>query len=187
MSEGTAAWVEDEVFPGLNLNRFYLQNSPLSAPLTPLDFGRQGHQYGSWIFFRYLSERFGRGIVARIWRLADDSQQQISAKETETYSMRAVRRAIAREDRDFQRVFADFVRVNLNPAKGYREGSTYPVPPGQPVRDIRSRRRRPTQPTAACPGRRPTARLRAGSSGRRPLHVRGVQGRERPPEQTGQR
>jgi hypothetical protein len=42
--------------------------------------------------------------------------------------MRAVRRAIAREDRDFQRVFADFVRVNLNPAKGYREGSTYPVP-----------------------------------------------------------
>jgi hypothetical protein len=128
MTEGTAAWVEDEVFPDANLNRRYLQHSPLSAPLTPLDFSRQGHQYGSWIFFRYLSERFGRGIVAKIWRLADDSAQQISAKELETYSMRAVRRAIAREGRDFQKVFADFARVNLRPAKGYREGAAYPVP-----------------------------------------------------------
>lgn len=128
MTEGTAAWVEDMVFTDINLNRSHLQHSPLSAPLTPLDFGRQGHQYGSWLFFRYLSERFGRGIVAKIWRFADDSAQQVSTNNAETYSMRAIRRAIAREGRDFRRVFADFVRVNLRPAKGYREGSTYPKP-----------------------------------------------------------
>jgi hypothetical protein len=113
MSEGTAAWVEDEVFTAINLNRSYLQHSALSAPATPLDFGRQGHQYGSWLFFRYLSERFGKDFVATIWRFADDS---------------AIRRAIARQGADFGKVFADFVTANLKPSTGYREGAAYPVP-----------------------------------------------------------
>jgi hypothetical protein len=127
--EGTAAWVEDEVFDDPNLNRWYLQrNSPLTAPGVSLDRGRQGYEYGSWIFFRYLSERFGRGFVAKIWRLADDSPQQVSAKELETYSLRAVRRAVAREQRDFSRVFADFARANLAPGRSYNEGAAYPVP-----------------------------------------------------------
>lgn len=128
MMEGTAAWVEDQVFDDVNLNRQYLQHSPLSAPLTPLDFGRRGHQYGSWIFFRYLSERFGPKIIARIWRLADDSADQVSDKASVTYSMRAVRRAIAREGSDFHKVYAKFILTNLRPAKGYSEGSNYPVP-----------------------------------------------------------
>ncbi|MCZ3388509.1 MAG: DUF6055 domain-containing protein [Actinomycetia bacterium] len=128
MSEGTAAWVEDEVFTAVNLNRSYLQHSALSAPATPLDFGRQGHQYGSWLFFRYLSERFGKDFVATIWRLADDSPKQISRNDDDTYSMRAIRRAIARQGADFSKVFADFVTVNLKPSKGYREGAAYPVP-----------------------------------------------------------
>ncbi len=128
MTEGTAAWVEDQVFTAINLNRSYLQHSALAAPATPLDFGRQGHQYGSWLFFRYLSERFGKDFVATIWRLADDSAKQISRNDAETYSMRAIRRAIARQGADFTRVFADFVRVNLKPSTGYNEGAAYPVP-----------------------------------------------------------
>ncbi|MEO8107623.1 MAG: MXAN_6640 family putative metalloprotease [Actinomycetes bacterium] len=128
MTEGTAAWVEDRVFDDVNLNRQYLQHSPLSAPLTPLDFGRQGHEYGSWLFFRYLTERFGAKIIARIWRLADDSADQVSNKASMTYSMRAVRRAIAREGSDFAKVYTQFIMTNLRPAKGYSEGATYPVP-----------------------------------------------------------
>ena len=42
-----------------------------------------------------MSERYGTGIVAMIWWLVDDSPRQISAKSTETYSMRAIRCAIA--------------------------------------------------------------------------------------------
>lgn len=126
--EGTAAWAEDVVFDKVDLNRIYLQHSGLSAPTTPLDFGRQGHQYGSWIFFRYLSERFGRGIVARIWKNADDSPDEVSKDRLDTYSLRAVRRVLARQGRDFTAVFADFARVNLRPARFYSEGAGYPVP-----------------------------------------------------------
>ncbi|MFL6181315.1 MAG: MXAN_6640 family putative metalloprotease [Actinomycetes bacterium] len=128
LTEGTAAWVEDQVFDGVNLNVEYLQHSSASAPLTPLDFGRQGHEYGAWLFFRYLSERFGPKIVVRIWRLADDSPHQVSSKELHTYSMAAVKKAISREGRDFRRVFADFMRVNLRPARYYDEAGTLPYP-----------------------------------------------------------
>jgi hypothetical protein len=126
LTEGTAAWVEDEVFDNVNLNVEYLQHSSAAAPLTPLDFGRDGHQYGAWLFFRYLSERFGPKIVARIWRLADDSPDQVSAKELRTYSMAAVRKAISREGREFRGVFSDFMRVNLAPARYYSEGGQLP-------------------------------------------------------------
>lgn len=128
MTEGTAAWVEDRVFDDVNLNRQYLQHSPLAAPLTPLDFGRRGHQYGSWVFFRYLAERFGPKIIAKIWRFADDSPDQVSPKGSQTYSMRAVRRAVDREGSTFSKVYAQFMLGNLRPAKTYSEGATYPVP-----------------------------------------------------------
>ncbi|HEX5018443.1 MAG TPA: MXAN_6640 family putative metalloprotease [Actinomycetes bacterium] len=128
MKEGTAVWAEDEVFDSINLNRAFLQHSSLAAPATPLDFGRQSHQYGSWLFFRYLSERFGPKFIARVWRLADDSPDQVSGKELRTYSMAAVKRALRSQKRDFGNVFADFIRVNLRPARFYEEGSNYPVP-----------------------------------------------------------
>lgn len=135
MTEGTAAWAEDQVFTGINLNRDFLQHSPLSAPGTPLDFGRQGHQYGSWIFFQYLSERFGARFIATIWRLADDSPAQVSRVDTQTYSMRSIRRAISRQDRDFRSVLVGFVRANLKPSTGYREGGGYldPFTPRLPL------------------------------------------------------
>ncbi len=128
LKEGTATWVEDQVFDGLDLNRKFLQHSSLAAPLTPLDFGRQNHEYGAWLFFRYLSERFGPKFIATVWRLADDSPKQVSGKDMKTYSMAAIKRAINREDREFRSVFADFMRVNLRPARFYDEGASYPVP-----------------------------------------------------------
>ncbi|MCZ3385613.1 MAG: hypothetical protein LH630_01260 [Actinomycetia bacterium] len=75
-----------------------------------------------------MSERFGKKFIATIWRLADDSSRQISRSDLKTYSMRAIRRAVARQGRDFTKVFADFARINLKPSKGYREGAAYPVP-----------------------------------------------------------
>jgi hypothetical protein len=128
MKEATATWVEDQVFDSVNLNRQFLQHSSLAAPLTPLDFGRQKHQYGAWLFFRYLSERFGPKIVASIWRLADDSPEQVTGKERRTYSMAAIKKAVSREKRELRKVFADFMRVNLRPGRFYDEGADYPVP-----------------------------------------------------------
>ena len=128
LAEGTAAWIEDEVFDGVNLNRGYLKHSPLTNPLESLDYGNRGHEYGSWIFLRYLSERYGKDIIRQIWRYADDSPTQLSAKRSQTYSMVAVRRVLASDKRDLSDVFAAFARDNMRPVRAYREGAAYPRP-----------------------------------------------------------
>jgi hypothetical protein len=128
LTEGTATWVEDEVFDGIDLNRRALSKSPIGIPTTALDFARNGHEYGSWLFFRYLSEQYGKDIIRRVWRLADDSAAQTSTDRMRTFSMRAVSRALAAQDRDIHQVFASFVHDNLRPADTYDEGSSYPKP-----------------------------------------------------------
>lgn len=127
-SEGTATWVEDRVFDGPNLNRRSLRSSPLVYANVPLDTGRNGHQYGSWIFFRYLAEKFGTDVIRSVWRQADDSKQEVSRRATDTYSLMAVRRALKQEGHDFNKVFAAFTRDNLSPGRTYSEGSSYPKP-----------------------------------------------------------
>jgi hypothetical protein len=82
MMEGTATWMEDEVFNSINDNRQYFSRSPLGPnPWAPLDlFTNSGNfagwQYGTWIWYRFLSENLGAGandrpqIVKRIWEKA---------------------------------------------------------------------------------------------------------------------
>lgn len=127
-SEGTATWVEDRVFDGPDLNRSSLQRSPLVYANVPLDTGRNGHQYGSWTFFRYLAENFGADVIRSAWRQADDSKQEVSHRATDTYSLKAIRSALKQRGRDFGKVFAAFARDNLSPARTYAEGSSYPKP-----------------------------------------------------------
>ena len=136
-TEGTATWVEDEVFDDVNLNRGSLNKSASATPTTPLDLGRRGYEYGSWLFFRYLSEKFGPGIIRQAWRQADDSAAQVSTDRLRTYSTRALARALAKKGRDLHTVFAGFMRDNLTPKKTYDEGATYPKP--TPVRVTVSR------------------------------------------------
>jgi hypothetical protein len=84
MMEGTATWMEDQVFTDVNDNIQYLDpNSPLgSNPFQPLDAffssGQfSGWQYGTWIFYRFLSENAQPGpnddvpiVVRQIWNQA---------------------------------------------------------------------------------------------------------------------
>ena len=82
--EGTAVWIEDEVYDGANdLLRYLGGRSPLGRPDVPLDTGHSGYEYGAWLFWRYLSEHHGAGIVRSAWTRAvgDDA-----------YSLRATRR-----------------------------------------------------------------------------------------------
>ena len=126
--EGTAAWVEEQVFDSVNLNRTWLKRGPLKRNFDPLDLGRNGNEYGSWVFFQYLSERYGAGFVRQVWRYADDSPEQLGDKRTQTYSMRAVARALNQRDRTLANVFATFARDNLRPGRAYEEGETFPRP-----------------------------------------------------------
>ena len=79
MMEGTATWMEDQVFTGVNDNRQYFGTSPLGPnPWQSLDrFFTSGPfalwPYGTWIWYRFLSENLGPGatdspaIVRQIW------------------------------------------------------------------------------------------------------------------------
>ena len=69
--EGTAVWVEDEVFDDINANYDYLHDSPLHQPEVPLDAGDrrldENFEYGSWLFWRFLSERHDDELLREVW------------------------------------------------------------------------------------------------------------------------
>lgn len=129
--EATATWAEDEVYPDINDNLQYLRHGPLRRPRVPLDKFELGglHQYGDWLFFRYLSERFPAPLgmstlVRQMWRQADGS-----ARGPDLYSMRAVRAALAARGTSFAREFALFADANRRPADEYLDGLLYPKAP----------------------------------------------------------
>ncbi|HET6624877.1 MAG TPA: MXAN_6640 family putative metalloprotease [Nocardioidaceae bacterium] len=138
LMEGTAAWVEDEVYDGANDNLQYLRASPLVQPTEPLDFpgdlsnGADARRYGSWIFWRFLTEYFGSSsrhgagtpdasVIRDIWRKAD-----ARPSAPDQYSLQAVRTVTARRGVGFGPVFADFAAVNRVAKRWYDEGRSYP-------------------------------------------------------------
>jgi hypothetical protein len=132
--EATATWAEDEVYDKINDNRQYLASSPISQPGQPLDqFGSSLRQYGEWIFFRYLSERFPQSqgtlpvIVRKMWQRADSSR----GARYDKYSIRAVNRELAARGTDLRRVYAQFGAANRHPARTYEEGAYYPTAAAQ--------------------------------------------------------
>lgn len=121
--ESTAAWVEDEMFDDVNDNVQYLRASPISQPRIPIDKAKGMRVYGSWIFFRYLSETEPKTkaglptIVRDIWRKAAGP----------TYSTAAIESVLKSRGRSLTTVVAKFADANRNPAKRYDEGRSYPV------------------------------------------------------------
>ncbi|MES1181494.1 MAG: T9SS type A sorting domain-containing protein, partial [Flavobacterium sp.] len=76
LSEATAAWAEDEIYPNIDDNLQYLGsifNTPDVALNWNMDYdvnlGQQfsGHWYGAWIFFRYMTEHTSSSIIKDIW------------------------------------------------------------------------------------------------------------------------
>jgi hypothetical protein len=121
--EATAAWVEDEVYDAVDDNVQYLASGPLRVPRLPMDsFGGSFH-YGTWIFFRYLSERWPAKqgalptIVRDMWRKADGS-----AGKPDKYSMQAVKAVLKSKKQSFPKLFAKFSNANRRPKQVYDEG-----------------------------------------------------------------
>ncbi|GAB3862403.1 hypothetical protein GCM10028801_27880 [Nocardioides maradonensis] len=82
--EATATWAEDELYTDINDNVQYLAMSPITRPDLPLDYGTERrtvtglHWYGTWIFFRFLTERLVTEqsgglplLMLQIWRKLD--------------------------------------------------------------------------------------------------------------------
>jgi hypothetical protein len=130
--EATSTWMEDEVYDDIDDNLQYLAASPLARPGVPLDLwdpnpssSTNGTQYGTFIFFRYLSEKLGDpSIVRRIWERADGA-----AGGPDDYSVQAIHNALRGYGSAFPAMLAAFAAANAFPAAFYEEGSAYPSPP----------------------------------------------------------
>ena len=90
LMEGTAVWIEDEVFDAVNASYAYLFDSALHQPEVPLDAFKQGDdgenfEYGAFIFFTWLSEVYGQGdaskpeTVRQVWNKAGRRKSGIEA------------------------------------------------------------------------------------------------------------
>ena len=119
--EGTASWMEDEVYDSINNNIPFLAYSPIVYPWVPADLTGGFHRYGSWIFFKFASEYLrDRGIVRRFWQLAD-------AGTSSRYSLQAIRTAVSART-SWSSFFASFAAWNTRQPHGYSEARRYPAP-----------------------------------------------------------
>ena len=133
MMEATATWVEDELFDGINDNRSYIRDSPISRPGHSLDrFEDDGYQYGVWTFFRYLTERHRTKqgdlpvLIRNIWDRADGSTANTNRDTDSSASIFAVKSALSAVDsRPFRSIFADYSARNRHPGDSYDEGGTW--------------------------------------------------------------
>ena len=123
LMEGTAADIEETVYPDVNDNVFFLRNwSPLTRPASPLDRGGAGDsEYGSWIFWRYLQEKVGGdpSIVREIW-------ERVEGRDN--YSLEAVRHELSQRGLGFAAVFANFATANRRLDYADAVDAGYPSP-----------------------------------------------------------
>lgn len=124
LMEGTAAWMEDEVYDSVNDNLQYLGQSALRYPGTPLDYSDDNYlSYGSWIFWKYLSEQQGAGsaddpsVIRQVWEAARGSR----------YSTAALESVLVARGSSFADAFSRFGTWTRNPQLYFSEGSSYPA------------------------------------------------------------
>jgi hypothetical protein len=119
--EGTATWMEDQLYDSINDNLQYLSNSPLKKPSVPLDYFGSGFQYGNFIFWHFVSKRFSPARPAkplrRIWQWADGSPGG-----PDLYSLRAVAKVSQAEGSSLRALFHGFGRCLLHPGACYNKG-----------------------------------------------------------------
>ena len=128
LMEGSAMWMEGQVYPAVIDRINYLGRSALARPGVPLDTGAGGFEYGAWLFWRFLTEKVFSGdptIIREIWERADGGP---SPAYGDLYSFQAVRSALAAHGLAFRSTFAQFGWTN--DLRDYEEAdSGYPVAP----------------------------------------------------------
>lgn len=121
--EGTATWFEEQLADEVDDNRSYLSTSQLTRPGTPLDAGRGGFEYGAWIFFQHLTERFPEEqaglptLVRDAWRAAD------AGRTPNLFSTRALGQALAARGTSWRAVYGDFAADGYAARTAYEEGA----------------------------------------------------------------
>jgi hypothetical protein len=128
--EATATWAEDELYTDVNDNLQYLPSGPQAHPEIPLDAFTGSHQYGDWVFFRYLTEKYPTAqgglptLVRKMWERASGR-----SGAPDDYSIQAVARILTAQGSSLPKEFAKFADANRRPGKVYSEGASYPTAP----------------------------------------------------------
>ena len=125
LKEAMAAWMEDEVYDNDEVNLRWLP-SWFGQPWIPLDATNEessNHWYGSWIFFRFLSELYGSPAINRIiWEKAIN---YVDTTGTD-HSFSAIEDALAVAGWSIKGAFHLFALANFFPSYKYDEGEKYP-------------------------------------------------------------
>jgi len=137
MMESTATWMEERIASDVDDNRQYLPYGQLYAPFIPLDFfsSNSFYQYGNWIFWEYLSQRYGTSIVNKAWSQAGSLRQ-----DGGKYSFEALQKVLKRKG-GLTKVYTQFAGGNLVPASTYDEGTFYPSPKVKRAKVLTKKRR----------------------------------------------
>jgi hypothetical protein len=131
--EGTATWIEDEVYGTVHEAYARFPYSALRQPQVPLDAvsRTKPYQYGSWVFWRYLEELLAPGgskrdpaVIRRVWEYAD-----ARPGAPDQYSLRAVESTLAEHGLSLRSALRGFAVANLIPRSFYRDGATWPAAP----------------------------------------------------------
>ena len=125
--ESTATWMEERYADKVDDNRQYLRLGQVRLSHIPLDtFADPGIHYGNWVWWEYLSSRFGRSIVREVWERLDANKGA-----PDHYSTQGLVSALKSRG-GFTKVFAAYAGANTVPAKTYAEGKLLAV--GDPHR-----------------------------------------------------
>ncbi len=122
--ESTATWVEERFADGTNDNRRYLRYGTLRKPRRSLDeFSNTAYvHYGNWVFWEFLSRRYGADVVAQVWARADARRGAPN-----DYSVEALA-AVLEPHGGLRSALAAYETANLDPAANYPEGAAWPRP-----------------------------------------------------------
>jgi len=144
--EATATWAEDELYDDVDDNHNYFGHSPIAVPEVPLDYyhcpafldgscsGPALRQYGTWVFFRHLTESHPQAtggmpnLVRQMWERLDGS-----VGGPDSFSLQGLDEVLAQRGTNLATAFARFAVANRAPAKHYEEGRAYPTAPAKAV------------------------------------------------------
>ena len=119
--ESTAVWMEERFADSINDNRQYLPYGQVRLPHLPLDtFADPGTHYGNWVWWEYLSRRFGVDIVRRVWSKVDANEGR-----PDLYSTQAIR-TVLKSRGGLTDVFSAYAAANTVPSRNYDEGAHWP-------------------------------------------------------------
>lgn len=140
--EATATWAEDEVYDKVNDNVQYLERSPLTAPFIPVDTfvnggDYSGFHYGTWSFFRFLTEKYGvkKGTMPRlVLDMMDKVDGSLGAQDQ--YSWQAVGSVLGKKKTTASRQLLAYSVANRRPRATYDEGRAQKYPSARPAGSI---------------------------------------------------